>query len=81
MAILSSAGQRKSRNIEETKTTINMTHEDAWLNINKKIKHIQEESKAMINVTHEDAWLNINKKIKHIKEESKIEDEEPFEST
>jgi hypothetical protein len=22
---------------------INVTHEDAWLNINKKIKHIQEE--------------------------------------
>ena len=43
-ALQSQAGQqRKTRNIEESKVLINVTHEDAWLNINKKIKHIQEE--------------------------------------
>lgn len=52
-AILSQAGQRKTRNIEETKALINVTHEDAWLNINKKVNRIQEESKLEDDVPYE----------------------------
>lgn len=55
------------RNIEESKVLItNVTHEDAWLNINKKIKLNQEESKIEDDMPYEPTEFKI-----------KIEEQQP----
>ncbi len=54
------------RNIEESKVLINVTHEDAWLNINKKIKLMQEESKIEDDMPYEPTEFKI-----------KIEEQQP----
>jgi hypothetical protein len=54
------------RNIEESKFLINVTHEDAWLNINKKIKLAKEESKIEEDMPYEPTEFKI-----------KIEEQQP----